>query len=126
MTMPRAAAVLIVAGLAAACGRQTTTGPIADATLPSGFVFSMTQPVEIRISALAQALPPGGSGRLELSGADGQLLYRGTVRADKAVAVRLAVPTKDAQLVATLSIAGHAPTQVRVPIKNAQASWSFR
>lgn len=73
------------------------TSSLRDITIPAGFTFETTREVVVNISATEEKL--GAShGALEIALPDGKVLYRGPLAASTPLAVNLAVPTKDGDL----------------------------
>lgn len=81
------------------------TGSLRDITIPPGFTFETTREVVVNVSATEDKLG-GTHGALEIALPDGKVLYRGPLAASTPLAVNLAVPTKDADLLLKVGSSG--------------------
>ena len=118
-------AALIGAVALAGCGKAKQES-LKSVKVPAGFTFATSHSVDINVTALASAPPPNGNSLFEMARADGKILYKGRIEATKPVHVKLAVPLKDAELIATLEGPNGARNSVKMPIENHAASYDFR
>lgn len=110
----------------AACGKAHPNPPLKDVKVPPGFTFATSHSVEVNVSAQASALPADGKSLFEMSRADGKVLYKGRIDSAKPVHVKLSVPLKDGELIATLLGPDGKMTSVKMPIENHAATYAFR
>ena len=108
--------------LTSACGRQKAHS-LKEAQIPAGFTFKTSQSVAVTVDASKVALPAGGS-PLEVARADGKVLFRGRITAERPLHLKLALATKERELTATLRNASGTRT-LTLPISGAVASASF-
>jgi hypothetical protein len=117
------ALLLGIAALAGGCSKGAPQS-LKDVKVPAGFTWNTSQSVQVTLAAGATAMPSGGALPVELQRTDGKVLFRGRVRADQALKLRLPMATKDKELVAI----AHGPqgiTRTTLQIKDAAASASF-
>lgn len=94
--------------MAAGCqdGAPTTgNAGLRDINIPPGFTFETTREVVVNVSATEEKLG-GTHGALEIALPDGKVLYRGPLAAATPLAVNLAVPSKDADLLLKVGSSG--------------------
>jgi len=100
--------------------------PLASVKVPAGFTFATSHGVDINLSAASTALPSSGRGELDIARADGKMIFRGQLDATKPVHLKLSVPLKDGELIATLEGPNGVKNAVKVPIANEAAAYAFR
>ena len=118
------AALLIGFASIAGCHRAPEQQLI-DTKAPAGFTFASSHSVEVQLSASAAALPVTGTAVLHIARPDGKVVYQGTVSAARPVHVRLSMPLKDHELVATLIGPHGQSTVARFPISGTAATYAF-
>ncbi len=107
---------LVLAG----CGKLAGSGePLAKTHTAQGFIFALSREVELRFSTALQA------GRLRVTNKAGSLLYEGPLATQAPLALSLAVPAKETQLIATLARPGATSVRVAIDIKNGVAAHAF-
>jgi len=120
---PLAIAVLLVSALSLAACNKAPVPSLAQTKVPAGFTFQTTHSVAASIQAAASAAGPAGA-PLEIT-LDGHELFRGHVMPERALSLRLALPTSGGNLSATL----HGPngaTTLAGTVQNGQVSWQFQ
>jgi hypothetical protein len=127
MTLSTLRTLALALGVIALAGcNKAPQQKLSEVKVPAGFTFATSHGVDINLSAAASALPASGKGGLELARADGKLLYRGQLNAARPVHLKLAVPLKDAELIATLEGPNGAKSTVHLPIAGAAAQHQFQ
>ena len=113
------------ASLSLAACNKAPQQPLSSVKVPAGFTFATSHGVTIDLKAAASALPASGRGELDIARADGKTIFRGQMNAAAPLHIKLSVPLKDAELIATLE-GPNGKASVKVPIANEAAAWSFQ
>ena len=108
----------------AACSRAPQQS-LANTKAPPGFNWATSHGVAINLTAAASALPSSGRGELDIARADGKTIFRGQINAATPLKLKLSVPLKDSELIATIQ-GPNGKSTVKVPIANEAATYAFQ
>ena len=113
-----------VAGCSVDQATPKPIGNIRGGTVPAGFTFADTQAVGVTLSASKTLFGVKGTAGVEVSSADGKLLYQSVLRAGQSLKAQVAVPAKDGALRVTLRTQG-VEKNSSVAIANGAAAYTF-
>jgi hypothetical protein len=127
MKLACSAAAMMTLGIVALTGcHAAPQQSLADVPVPAGFTFATSRGVDINLTAAASALPSTQSGVLDIARADGKVIFRGQISAARPLHLKLSVPLKDAELIATLEGPSGAKSTIKLPISNDAAVHAFQ
>lgn len=124
-TVTNRMAVLALLLGATACRPAAPQEDLKAVKVPPGFTFQTSRSVGVRISGSATVVPPPAVGHLVLKRLDGQTLFDGHLVSGADTTARLALPTKDGSLVATLVLPNGQTMQQEIPVIGGMASHAF-
>jgi hypothetical protein len=109
---------------ACADGAASASKTLGDVEVPKTFTFSTTRPVEVEVSA-SKAVIGRDFGALEVSRADGRVLFKGPLPADTPVLLNVSVPQKDDNINVTL-IQNDVRNTAIVSVSSGRAAHAFQ
>ena len=112
--------------VAAGCGQPAKVQSLKDTKVPPGFTFQTTRGVEVNLSTSAALVPAGKTGQLTLARPDGKVVFAGYLTSKGSDRkIRVSLPNKDTQLVATLVAADGKKVIASLPVDAGRAAHRF-
>lgn len=110
--------------VACADGTGSPAKSLGEVEVPKTFTFATSRPVEVEVVATHEAIGRD-VGALEVTRADGRVLFKGPLQADQAVTLNVSVPQKDDNINLTL-INNEVRNSATVDVTSGRAAHAFR